>query len=336
MAGMSVSIDPDELLGLIAVVELSGISKESGGEAGAAGKGAPETAAEPGGEENAEQITSPESAAKAMMRLGLEAKLDELGLPWAPSSDLVLSRALERSKSDDPARRGALRRFADDARVRKYGITAATVATLVVLWGGYIQHWQWTGFPGNEQLWDWLHLLLLPVVFGTLPLWIQRAEYISRSRRALYVTVVVAFIALVIVGYLAPLAWTGFPGNTLWDWFELIMLPVAVIAIKAWPAAGRPVTAYHKAGAAALSVGWVATLIGGYGANWIWTGYQGNTLWDWLSLLLLPLVFPTILLPALLKWISGSAEERAEKAEKERKERERKEAAARLMTGAEA
>ena len=336
MADMTVSIDPDELLGLIAVVELSGISKESGGEVDAAGKGGPEGPAEPDSEENTGRPTTPESAARAMMRLGLEAKLDELGLPWAPSSDLVLNRARECSKSDDPARRGALSRFAGDARVRKYGISAATVATLVVLWGGYIQHWQWTGFPSNEQLWDWLHLLLLPVVFGTLPLWIQRSEYISRTRRALYVTVVVAFIALVIVGYLAPLAWTGFPGNTLWDWFELIMLPVAVIAIKAWPAAGRPVTAYHKAGAAALSVGWVVTLVGGYGANWIWTGYQGNTLWDWLSLLLLPLVFPTILLPALLKWTSGNAEERAEKAEKERKERERKEAAARLMTGAEA
>jgi hypothetical protein len=336
MADMTVSIDPDELLGLIAVVELSGISKESGGEVDAAGKGGPEGPAEPDSEENTGRPTTPESAARAMMRLGLEAKLDELGLPWAPSSELVLNRARECSKSDDPARRGALSRFAGDARVRKYGISAATVATLVVLWGGYIQHWQWTGFPGNEQLWDWLHLLLLPVVFGTLPLWIQRSEYISRTRRALYVTVVVAFIALVIVGYLAPLAWTGFPGNTLWDWFELIMLPVAVIAIKAWPAAGRPVTAYHKAGAAALSVGWVVTLVGGYGANWIWTGYQGNTLWDWLSLLLLPLVFPTILLPALLKWTSGNAEERAEKAEKERKERERKEAAARLMTGAEA
>ena len=39
----------------------------------------------------------------------------------------------------------------------------------------------------------------------------------------------------------------------------------------------------------------------------------------------------TILLPALLKWTSGNAEQRAEKAEEERKESERKEAAARAM-----
>ena len=29
--------------------------------------------------------------------------------------------------------------------------------------------------------------------------------------------------------------------------------------------------------------------IGGYFLNWTWTGFSGNTLWDWLSLLLLPL-----------------------------------------------
>ena len=30
------------------------------------------------------------------------------------------------------------------------------------------------------------------------------------------------------------------------------------------------------------------------------TGYPGNTLWEWLQLLLLPLVIPAILLPAQL------------------------------------
>ena len=53
------------------------------------------------------------------------------------------------------------------------------------------------------------------------------------------------------------------------------------------------------------------TLIGGYAWRWTWTGHRGNTLWDWLQLLLLPLVFPSILLPALLEWTSGNAAERA-------------------------
>ena len=65
---------------------------------------------------------------------------------------------------------------------------------------------------------------------------------------------------------------------------------------------------------AALAVGWIVTVIGGYALRWTWTGYADNTLWDWLQLLLLPLVFPTILLPALLKWVSGNAAGRASEA----------------------
>jgi Na+/H+-dicarboxylate symporter len=61
----------------------------------------------------------------------------------------------------------------------------------------------------------------------------------------------------------------------------------------------------------ALVAGWIITVIGGYALQWTWTGYHGNTLWDWLNMLLVPLVFPTILLPFLLKWISGNAAERA-------------------------
>lgn len=37
-------------------------------------------------------------------------------------------------------------------------------------------------------------------------------------------------------------------------------------------------------------------MIGDYALRWSETGYPGNTLWDWLQLLLLPLVVPAILL----------------------------------------
>jgi hypothetical protein len=40
--------------------------------------------------------------------------------------------------------------------------------------------------------------------------------------------------------------------------------------------------------------------IGGYVWKWGWTGFEGNTLWDWLHLLFLPVVVPTVLLPAAL------------------------------------
>src|SRR6476646_416566 len=42
--------------------------------------------------------------------------------------------------------------------------------------GGYLGGWARTGFRGNT-LWDWLHLLVLPVVLALLPLWLR-----TRSR----------------------------------------------------------------------------------------------------------------------------------------------------------
>ena len=40
-------------------------------------------------------------------------------------------------------------------------------------------------------------------------------------------------------------------------------------------------------------------VLGGYLGRWSWTGFTGNTLWDWLHLLLLPLLLPTVIVPAL-------------------------------------
>jgi hypothetical protein len=60
----------------------------------------------------------------------------------------VLNRALEMTAQEAPDRPGVLRRLAGSEKARKYGSAVLAVAVLVVLWGGYIQHWQWTGFPG--------------------------------------------------------------------------------------------------------------------------------------------------------------------------------------------
>jgi MFS family permease len=48
----------------------------------------------------------------------------------------------------------------------------------------------------------------------------------------------------------------------------------------------------------ALAV-FAAVVLGGYLGGWTWTGFTGNTLWDWLHLLLLPLLLPTVILPAV-------------------------------------
>jgi len=53
--------------------------------------------------------------------------------------------------------------------------------------------------------------------------------------------------------------------------------------------------------AGAVVLGLVIAGIGGYGADWSWTGFQDNgTLWDWLELFLLPVAIA--LLPL---WLLG-------------------------------
>jgi hypothetical protein len=287
------TIIPDEFLGLNALIEPDG--------------------ADDGGDTDSAVV----SKARALMRGALADKLQEVGLPWAPSAEAVKKRAAE--AAEPPS---GMRALMGNKKVRKYGTSVVAVAALVALWGGYRLGWSWTGFQANNQLWDWLSLLLLPVALGTIPLWIQDRDYISRPRRVAYGVVIVAWTGLMIAGYLIPLNWTGFPGTTLSDWLGLILVPVALTSTMALTRSRvrssktRSLRPYQKGLIAALAVGWIVTVIGGYLLRWSWTGYAGMGLWEWLKLLLEPLVFSTILLPALLKWVSGNAARRASEARK--------------------
>jgi len=293
MTAMIFTIEPDEFPGLSALVELDRAA--DGGNAGTVpGAGAV-------------------SKAKTLMRTALADKLEEAGLPWAPSAEAVAKRAAE--AAEPPS---AMRRLIANEKARKYATCVVAVAVLVALWGGYIQGWTWTGFQKNDQLWNWLQLLLLPVALGTIPLWIRHKEYIGKGRRVAHGVIIVAWTGLVIAGYLVPLTWTGFRGETLWQWFVLLVAPAAVattMALTSMRARGSKVRLRpsQKALIAALTAGWIVTVIGGYALGWKWTGYAGNTLWDWLGMLL-PFVFPIILLPALLNWVSGNAAGRASQA----------------------
>lgn len=290
MTPVTCTIEPDELLGLNALVELDRAAAGCGTGTGT-GTGAVRTA-------------------KALMRTALADKLEQAGLPWAPSAEAASKRA---ALAATPA--SAMRRITGNGKARKAAAWVAAAALAVTLWGGYTRDWQWTGFRGNNQLWAWLTLLLLPVALGTIPLWIQAKEYIGKGRRVIYAAAISGWTGLVIAGYLIPLNWTGFRGQTLWDWLNLLVLPAAVTTTMALASmrARRPqarLRAYHKAIIAALAAGWIVTIIGGYALQWQWTGYAGNTVWGWLGIFL-PLVFPTLLLPPLLKWVSGNAAGRA-------------------------
>lgn len=242
-----------------------------------------------------EHQAGPAAVAAGLLRDALAARLAERGLARVPARDAGNER-------DRPATWPARWRR---ERVRKWAVSALAVAVLVALWGGYVLGWQWTGFRANNQLWDWLHLLLLPVVVGTIPVWIQHSGEISKASRRASLALLTAFAVFVAAGYLIPLSWTGFRGNTLWDWFELLLLPAAVVSAPLLPRLARSLRPRHKRMITVVLLGWAATVVGGYVLRWSWTGYPGNTLWDWLQLLLLPLLVPTILVPATARWLSS-------------------------------
>jgi uncharacterized membrane protein len=175
---------------------------------------------------------------------------------------------------------------------------AAAVAIAIVLWGGYSHRWPWTGINGGSAtLWDWLHLLALPLAVAVLPVWLRADTRVASRTKSRGAAVLAAFVAVVVLGYAIPWAWTGFRGNTVWDWLKLVALPLAVVLgprvaelRRAW---GPRHSLVGLTGAAVFG----AVALGGYLGPWGWTGFTGNTLWDWLNLLFLPLLVPTVVVP---------------------------------------
>lgn len=175
------------------------------------------------------------------------------------------------------------------------------LALAVVLWGGYSHHWPWTGINGGTAtLWDWLHLLLLPLAVAVFPVWLRRDTRVHPRSKLYTATALAAFAVVVILGYVVPWGWTGFRGNTLWDWFNLVFLPLTVVLMPRFLELREGWRARHTALTACLLTLFLAAVLGGYLGSWTWTGFTGNTLWNWMNLLFLPLLLPTVILPALM------------------------------------
>jgi hypothetical protein len=191
-------------------------------------------------------------------------------------------------------------------------IAAGLVTFVVLVIGGYVFDWAWTGFGDNDTLWDWLNLLLLPFIIATVPIWLEHGEYLDARVRRIIIGVVAGFAALVVAGYAVPLAWTGFTGNTLWDWLGLIMLPFVIATIRLWSELRPRLSQRHFVIAAMEISVLVAVVLAGYLVPWEWTGFTGNTLWDWIQLLLVPILLPTVLMPAARDFIKTGVDERRE------------------------
>ena len=165
------------------------------------------------------------------------------------------------------------------------------VLLLIEIVGG--RSWAWTGFRDNQHLWDWLHLLLLPIVLSLLPV-LSRRRAGPMGRRWLIGLAVLGLLvaALVVVGYVAPWSWTGFSGNTLWDWLELLLLPVSVALLPSVLESGDVMRIRWVAGFGLFLVTFGLLSVPGYVVPWRWTGVTGNTLWDWIELMVVPFALP--------------------------------------------
>jgi len=185
---------------------------------------------------------------------------------------------------------------------------AVLVALAVVVWGGYAAGWAWTGLSSRVTLWDWLEVLALPVTVGLLPLMLRHRERLGRSHLTAAAVALGAFAALVLAGYLVPLPWTGFTGNTLWDWLTLALLPLVLATSTLWRPPPRWRARHAELLALAVAVA-VTVVVAGYVVPWPWTGFTGNTAWDWIKLLLLPVLLPILVMPRLLSafdaWITA-------------------------------
>jgi hypothetical protein len=76
-----------------------------------------------------------------------------------------------------------------------------------------------------------------------------------------------------------------------------------------WPKTGRRFRSLYGAAAGALVAAWIVTVIGGYAGDWGWTGYSGNTLWEWVQLFLAPIAITTFVVPELVTLVAGNVDD---------------------------
>jgi uncharacterized membrane protein len=246
------------------------------------------------------------------MQRGIVERVKSAGMDWPPTEDaFTLAESVHTPAQPEAPATSRAPAVSRTLHFQTAVLGVALAAIVIGFIGGYVFNWSWTGFNSSNQVWDWFHLLLLPVALATFPLWLMFSKYMSGARRRALGTAILVFAGFVLAGYLAPLAWSGFRGQTLWNWMTLILLPLAVLTVKAWPSSGRDIKTFHIAVVAVVAVGLMVTVVGGYAGHWAWTGYQGNTLWDWLQLVLAPVAVTTVIVPSLTNFASGRADARA-------------------------
>ena len=176
-------------------------------------------------------------------------------------------------------------------RLRPLFVMLAALVVITAALATFGRSWSWTGFSGNENVWEWLQLLAQPVAL-TFVL-VEMLAPPSPRRLAIGLGAAAAVLAVLLVGgYALHWQWTGFDEYRLWDWLHLLVLPVMLVLLPVWLKAGAQIGRTTQWILAAIVVALAAAFFGGYALHWAWTGCAGKTFRDWLSLLIAPFGLP--------------------------------------------
>jgi Zn-dependent protease with chaperone function len=114
-------------------------------------------------------------------------------------------------------------------------------------------------------------------------------------KRVLLASIII-LVFLEIGTYAFNWTWTGFKdNNTLWDWLQLLLLPIALAAVPIWFMAEenqqRLWLAQMKWVLLGVAIVLAVLFIGTFAYGWRWTGFRDHgRVWDWLGLLLVPVI----------------------------------------------
>ena len=188
-------------------------------------------------------------------------------------------------------------------------IASAVLATAVLLWGGYTGHWSWTGLSDNDTLSGLAEATGPAAVVGGVaavaavapPDECHPARDVGRGSGG--VRRVRATRATRCTGR-GP----GLPVTACGTGWSYCVPPVVIATVKFWTAE-RTMETRHWMGVAAVIAGFVIFAASAYLLPINWSGFVGNTLWDWVKLLFIPILMPLVLVPAVAEWINGGIEE---------------------------